>query len=293
MQTLNNRFPLAVKPGLALAMLGCLFIFFLMVTSFLVQFIVTKIPDSTAALRIASVLQDILIFILPAIVTALLSTRLPARFLMIEHAPKLTSVVMTLFILLASIPAMNMIVEWNNSISLPQSLKGVEEAMRAMEDNAQTSIKQLIGSPTVGGLIISILIVGLFAGFSEELLFRGALQRLFSFRMNTHVAIWLAAFIFSAFHLQFYGFIPRLLLGAFFGYLVVWSGSLWLPIIAHIFNNSLVVIAGWLTESKTMESDINNLGTNLADTTDIVLVVVSIILVSAGIYSLRRLIQHY
>ena len=77
-------------------------------------------------------------------------------------------------------------------------------------------------------------------GIGEEMLFRGTIQRIFSEgKVNTHIAVWCSAFIFSALHFQLFGFIPRMLLGAFFGYLYVWSGSLWLPILAHALNNSL------------------------------------------------------
>ena len=54
--------------------------------------------------------------------------------------------------------------------------------------------------------------------------------------------IWTAAILFSAFHLQFYGFFPRMLLGAYFGYLLYWSHSIWLPIFAHFINNAIAVI---------------------------------------------------
>ena len=103
--------------------------------------------------------------------------------------------------------------------------------------------RQLMGTDTIGSIIMSILIIGLLAGFSENF-FRGALQRLLSTAgRNIHVAVWLTAFIFSAVHMQFYGFVPRMLLGAMFGYMAVWSGSLWIAVIAHATNNSLVVIA--------------------------------------------------
>ena len=84
------------------------------------------------------------------------------------------------------------------------------------------------------------------AGLSEEILFRGTLQQLFlSSGLNRHLAIWITSIIFSAIHMQFFGFVPRLLLGAYFGYLLWWSRSLWLPVIIHAFNNSIVVYSTW------------------------------------------------
>ncbi|MDE6269714.1 MAG: CPBP family intramembrane metalloprotease, partial [Muribaculaceae bacterium] len=92
----------------------------------------------------------------------------------------------------------------------------------------------------------NILIIGVAAGVSEELFFRGALQRLLSTGgMSTHAAVWTAAVVFSAMHLQFFGFVPRMLLGAYFGYLLVWSRSIWLPAAAHALNNTVYVIMQW------------------------------------------------
>ena len=56
--------------------------------------------------------------------------------------------------------------------------------------------------------------------------------------------------MFSAIHMQFYGFIPRMLLGALFGYALKWSGSLWLPILMHFTNNALAVIFSFICISN-------------------------------------------
>lgn len=223
-------------------------------------------------MRVATVIQDILIFILPAIVTAMLVTRRPAELLCIDSFPsRLPSWLLPILTLLASIPAMNALIAWNEGLTLPSSMASVEEWMRSSETGAAEMIQILTGGTSVGSLIMSILIVGIFAGFSEELLFRGGLQRLMTTGgLNHHIAIWLTAFIFSAIHMQFFGFFPRLLLGAFFGYLLYWTGSLWVPIIIHTLNNTIVAISMWsdrvhatyseVGESLTRASSIENYG---------------------------------
>jgi membrane protease YdiL (CAAX protease family) len=126
-------------------------------------------------------------------------------------------------------------------------MAAIEAALRSMEDNASNSVEMMLGPNTIGNLIISVLIVGLLAGFSEELFFRGALQRLLSSRLSTSAAIWTAAVIFSAMHFQFFGFVPRMLLGAYLGYLLVWSGSIWLPAAVHAFNNIMFIVLRYTT----------------------------------------------
>ncbi|MDE5573743.1 MAG: CPBP family intramembrane metalloprotease [Muribaculaceae bacterium] len=289
--TSNTSIRLAVRPAVSLILLACLFIFFLMATAFIMQFLVAKIPNQAGALRIGAVIQDLLVFIIPAIATAMVSTRLPARLLMIDSKPTLIMILATLAAMIVSVPAMNLLVEWNNSVEFPDSLSEVAAQMRAMEDAAEKSVEILMGGTSIGSLIISILIIGVMAGFSEELFFRGALQRILTFSTNAHVAIWLTAFIFSAFHLQFFGFFPRLLLGAFFGYLLYWSGSLWLPIAAHVFNNSIVAIVQWMRQRQLIGVDLDKVGSNPGETPDMILFIISIILTLVAIFILYHISQ--
>lgn len=202
--------------------------------------------DSTPAMRIASVIQSIFQLILPALLTAMLITRMPADFLRLRAGFSVGILVWAFVILMVSTPAMNYIIELNNNMSLPQSMSGLEDWFRRSEDNAARSLTVLQGEHNIINLIVSILIMGLLAGFGEELFFRGAFQRLLTTGgINRHLAVWSVAFVFSAIHFQFYGFVPRLLLGAYLGYLLVWSKSLWLPIAIHALNNTLYVILHW------------------------------------------------
>ncbi len=281
---MNQYKPSQISFGKKIGLFLCLWLLATIIGSFIVGFITLKFgADSTPALRIATVIQDLVIFILPAIATAMLINRLPATFLSIDKFAKGKHYALTLITLIVSIPAMNYIIEWNESMQFPESMKGLEEWMRNSENNAATMVKTLLGQPDIPNLTMSILIVGVLAGLSEELFFRGALQKiLLSKPMNIHIAIWLTAFIFSTIHMQFYGFIPRLLLGAFFGYLVVWSGSLWLPIVAHAFNNITTVFVTWLYNRGCIDSDPNQIGTTMTplDTTiAITSVIATIILI--------------
>lgn len=283
----KNR--LSQTAPLAIALLFCLMLLLLVVASMIILAVGDKFTNPVAGLRICTVIQDLLVFIIPAIAVAMLSTRFPASLLAVDKLPDFRMTVLAIVALLLSLPAMNLIIEWNQNISLPESLKSIEEQMRNMEQSAEASIKLLLGGSNIAGLIVNILIVGVLAGFSEELFFRGALQRLLtSGGIMPHLMIWVTAFIFSAFHLQFFGFVPRMLLGAFFGYLLWWSGSLWLPILLHSLNNSIVVIAEWVNENQVDATDINKIGVSEGTTPDIILVALSVLLTAAAIFLISR-----
>lgn len=241
-----------VPPGRRILMLLLTYIVGFVVTGFAASllFKIGSGGKELAMLRISAVVQDIFMFILPPVITALIITRQPVKLLALGKGPTLTMLLMAVAVMIVSSPFMSWIIELNQSIHLPESLAKVEAIMRTMEDNAAAAVESMLGPSTPGNLIVNVLLIGIMAGFSEELFFRAGLQRLLSTsRMSPWAAVWISAIVFSALHMQFFGFVPRMLLGAFFGYLLVWSGSVWLPIALHAFNNSMYVILMQVTGS--------------------------------------------
>lgn len=210
---------------------------------------------TTPRVRLATIVQDLTMFVLPSIVTAMIITRQPSDFLLIRHSPRIIFYLLAVATLCVSVPAMEWVIKWNSTMSLPESMSWLDEWMHDAEANSAKMVESLIGGKSIGSLIMSIMIVGILAGFSEELLFRGTLQRLMvTSGINVHLSIWLAACVFSAMHLQFFGFVPRMLLGAYFGYLVYFTRSLWPAIFAHVANNTIAVYDLWHNGSETTAS---------------------------------------
>ncbi len=222
-----------------LALLGLLLLLGLIISGALSMLLGKISGNALAVARISVVAQDLLAFVLPAVILALLVTRLPAEFLMIKSAPKGGVMLCSLLALVVAIPAIELLTGMCAMLPWP-------EAVVKAEAEAAAKTLQLLGPHNAVNLLVSVLIVGVLAGVSEELFFRGALQRLLQSRpMSVHLAIWIAAAFFSLMHAQPVGFIPRMLLGAFFGYAAVWSGSLWTAVILHAVNNTLAIIIMW------------------------------------------------
>ena len=203
----------------------------------------------------AVVLQNIVVFILPVVLLALINKSVEHRkmesSLWTEHGPTLRSIALVVLVYIVALPAMNYIVDWNQNLHLPHALNGLEKTMRAMEDGAQAVTEQLLNTESWAMMLMTVLLVGVLTGMGEEAFFRaGMLGSMRHGGVNRHVAVWTAAIVFSAIHLQFYGFVPRMLLGAWFGYVMLWSGEVWTPIIAHALNNSAVVVCTFLAHNK-------------------------------------------
>ena len=148
------------------------------------------------------------------------------------------------------------VIEWNASIDLPDFMSGFEQWAKELEQTLAETTEKFTDFQNFPEFIVGLIAISILPGIGEEFLFRGVLQNgLQKWTKNVHVAIWVAAFIFSAIHMQFYGLVPRMLLGALFGYLYVWSGSLWYAIIAHMANNGIAVIITYATTTNLDETE--------------------------------------
>lgn len=199
--------------------------------------------NPTLTLRLMSVFQQVFAFIAPAIACAMIATRRPDIMLRLCGRISPAAVLWTVVIMVVSMPAMEALVQLNEAIPLPAA---IHDVLRSMEDAAQQATNDMMGAHTVGNLILNLLIMAVMTGFSEEILFRGALcDALSRTRLGVAGTIWVSAAFFSLMHMQFFGFFPRMLLGAFFAYLLMRSGSLWLGVIAHALNNALYIITAY------------------------------------------------
>ena len=216
---------------------------------------------STGALLLFQALQAIGLFIVPPFVVAYLWSDQPQEWLHIVDSRKSIVesrktgrlVLLSIGIMLTALPLINLLVSWNEQIRLPESLSGLEQLMQQLEAQANALLQQFLtyGNGAWWVLLINLLVLAVLPAIGEELTFRGVLQWLLVSRESRvesreHVAVWVTAFIFSFIHFQFYGFIPRLLLGALLGYVLLWSGNIRYSMIMHGTNNALSVLLFYL-----------------------------------------------
>jgi membrane protease YdiL (CAAX protease family) len=212
-------------------------------------------------LKYLQVAQQISMFIIPAIILSVSLRRGNESFLGISKLPDSIPIVLVVLLAFLLIPVTSFTGILNSRLVLPEWMAGFEDWMQTKEDLASGLTGLLIKSSGMGELFLNIVIVAVIPSIAEEMMFRGILQQIFIklFRSG-HFGIWVTAILFSAIHLQFFGFLPRLILGLSFGYLYFWSRNLWIPVIAHLINNAVPVIIsyfiGW-KELNEKTSDIS------------------------------------
>ncbi|MDN3586656.1 CPBP family intramembrane metalloprotease [Pedobacter aquatilis] len=215
-------------------------------------------PKYIDALKILQIATSIGMFILPPIALALTNGIKTSVFYGFRK-PKVVLLSLVLVIMIFSMPLMEWTAIWNQKMALPQSLKWLEDWMKESEAVAMKMTIQLLTVRNNWDFIVNLVMIAVLPAIGEELMFRGGVQRSIDKMFgNHHAAIWISAIIFSAIHVQFYGFVPRMLLGAGFGYLYYYSGSLWYAMLAHFLNNAYAVCVSLYLQK-------NNIPLNKAD----------------------------
>jgi uncharacterized protein len=212
-------------------------------------------PAMLTFIRGMLVIQFIGLFIIPTALFSFFADPKPARFVGLKKPVAPVYLILGIVVLIVSVP----LVEWlgliNQKADFPE---GMARWMRSMEDDANRQIRLLLSKNSIADLLLNILMIAGFAAIGEELFFRGVLQRIFirMFR-NPWVGILVTAFVFSAFHFQFYGFLPRFLLGILLGAAYWYSGSLWTSILAHFFYNGLIIIIAYYNPELVSQEETN------------------------------------
>ncbi|MDL2222296.1 CPBP family intramembrane metalloprotease [Parabacteroides sp. OttesenSCG-928-N08] len=246
---------------------------------------------STDMLRLMQLLSALGTFLLPAWMLAYFCSEESRQYLSIGALPTLKQTLLTALCMLLFLPVISFAEHLNSLLVLPEFLAPVEEWMKEQERVAEELSLRFLADTDWLHILFNLLVIAVCAAICEEFFFRGALQRIIGkWSSNPHTIIWVVAIVFSAIHLQFYGFLPRMMMGALFGYFLLWGRNIWIPVIAHFTNNALVVLAmsdSSLKENKYVNGDITDVPLYLTA----IVAVIGLCLFIPAVRKLRRELQ--
>lgn len=226
-------------------------------------------------LQITQVCNQVLGFLLPPLLYVMLVHEKPFNYLGCNELPKWS--LLGIVAMFTVLPFNAWVAEWNENIVFPESMAALEAKLKALHEMYESTSEMLMNG---SNLAVGIIIFGLLAAVSEEFLFRSVIQKAFvKLFKNAHVGIIVTAIVFSAFHSDFYGFFPRVILGLMLGYMFWLSGSIWASIIMHFVNNSTIVMLYYLNKVGTIEIDIEKFGT-----TDSAFLIILSLMVTVAIF---------
>lgn len=208
------------------------------------------VHSSVPVLQFIQFLSATGVFLVPAVLLCHLCRRgTVMQKVFLSPSPRPLSIVICLSIMLVSMPFVGWLENVNLGMVLPDSMAAIEDWMRSMEDTASETTKKIINNPEVGCMVVNLLVLALMPAICEEMYFRAGLQEAVvadTTRLNKYAAAIFAAFIFSAIHLQFFGFLPRFVLGIFLGFMLVITRSIWASMLSHFLNNAMAVVCGFM-----------------------------------------------
>ena len=222
--------------------------------------------------------QHLSMFLLPALLISFLMKGEFTSYMGMRTPIHMLAVILSMLLIVFMIPLNSYLAWLNSGLDLPDWLDSLEQWMGRKELQTERITQILMQAGTPGALIINIIIIAILPAVGEEFLYRGVLQNIFKGWLKSgNLAVILTAFIFSAAHLQFYGFLPRFILGLVFGYIYLWSLNIWLPVLAHFVNNAIPVILsyfyGWDSINSTMDELSSKDGLRAIIPTAIVLII--------------------
>jgi len=211
---------------------------------------------SAGYMRFIQAMSAVGTFAIPAMLFSYLQKADFLSYSRIDKTVRIKSAVNVTWMAIVILPLIAMLSYLNEQIQLPALFGNLQQWMKDCELKADTLLQWLTNDNRLSILLLNMVILGILPGVCEEWLFRGTIQPLLQEKIsNKHVVIWLTAFIFSAIHLQFSGFIPRMLLGGYLGYLAIWSGSLWLPVLAHVLHNVLSLVINFFSIKQGVNTE--------------------------------------
>ena len=218
-------------------------------------------PNFLAATKLMQILGSIGTFIIPAFLFSYLFEGDLFSYYRFRNPTGMTPMILIVLMMVSVIPFINYTAEINMKMEVP--IKVLDQLLHNMEDAAEEMLVAFTTTESIGGLLINLLMIGVIAAVGEELIFRGLLQRLMMGMVrNIHVAIVITAILFSAFHFQFFSFLPRFILGVILGYMMYYGRSIWYPILAHFVNNAMGVVYYYFNSRGGGDDMLEEIGTS-------------------------------
>lgn len=202
-------------------------------------------------------ISQLLMFLLPALLFAwIFEGRATTFFQTGMKKWQALPVLLAILLIIISIPIIDFLTTWNESLHLPESMSQWEASMRAKQVQSQELMSGFLSLPGVGYMLLNLLMLAAIPAICEEFVFRGVIQKtLVGWFRNPHVAIVVTAAVFSLTHFEMFYFVPRFVLGICLGYIYYYTRTIWASVLAHFTNNAIIVVMYYISASNGLGID--------------------------------------
>ena len=212
-------------------------------------------PAILNPMKFLQAMYSIGLFIVPCFLFLKLAEENPFEFLKMKTFPAIISLLIAFGIMLVVQPLVELTGKWNTAFPFPEAF-GISDWIKQAEEQGEMVTKIFLKADSINVFLLNVFIMAFLPALGEEFFFRGMIQQYMTKAVkNVYIAIVITAIIFSAFHFQFMGFLPRMLLGIILGCIFVWSGNIWLSVFAHFLNNGAAVTLDYLNQRNVISEE--------------------------------------
>uniref|UniRef100_A0A832G6Z8 CPBP family intramembrane metalloprotease n=1 Tax=Ignavibacterium album TaxID=591197 RepID=A0A832G6Z8_9BACT len=139
-----------------------------------------------------------------------------------------------------------------------ESINTLKSFFDSLNELVDKTYGNLLRASNIPELLLVVLVVAVVPAVSEEVMFRGFIQRSFEMKIKPFIAAFLTAVFFSLYHFNPYGLIPLAVLGLYFGFAAYTSKTLLIPVLLHFLNNFTAVMLYYIIGSEELiKSDVS------------------------------------
>lgn len=243
------RVPFIERLGISPVLFAFLSLIFIFVLYQIVGGIITIVAfgykptnENVTGYRVATGLGQILFILIPTLILVRLVSFNPKEYLRLKSTKFLTFII-PLVGMFSLQQMLQVYMIFQERIPLPEQIQSIIDQFK---DLIEEIYKVLVASNSVSELSGVIIIVALIPAVAEEFLFRGLIQRNFEKNLTPLRSAIVTGIIFGAYHMNPFSFVPLAVIGIYLGFLTMRTGSLWVSVGAHFFNNFLACFALFL-----------------------------------------------
>jgi membrane protease YdiL (CAAX protease family) len=140
-----------------------------------------------------------------------------------------------------------------------QFINSIKNLLDSLNELIEKTFGNLIRADNFAEMILVVITISIVPAITEEVMFRGYIQRSFEFKIKPFWAAFITAVFFAAYHFNPYGIIPLAALGFYFGYAAYSSQSLIIPMTLHFLNNFFAVVLFFIIgDDELITSDVSD-----------------------------------
>jgi len=211
------------------------------------------------AVRLMTIAGQLLFILLPGLLFAKLIYEDVGRIIRFKY-PELKHIILFSIGLLILTPLLQSYLYLQNYFidllaESVESVKYLKDLLDNLDKLLESTYIRLLSFNNPFEALLVIVVVAVVPAVSEEVFFRGFVQKSFEHKLKPFLSALITAIFFGFYHFNPYGIIPLIALGVYFGYAAYATDSIFIPVILHFLNNFFAVVLFMIVGKESVATE--------------------------------------